>query len=264
MLWFIFYKTNLLLKEDADGNFSVPKGDNPPVQISSLTTIHHLYSINKEDEAKAFSIEEPIEKEGYIMCPLRQSYYKISLSQYLKAGKFQELIYWDRNTKYCGACGNPMHFQTEISKRCSACGREIWPSPTTAVITLIHKGDEILLVQAHNFQGKYFGLVAGFVETGESAEEAAIREIREEVGIEVKNMKYVMSQPWPYPSVLMIGFTAEYESGDIKLQHSELADGGWYHRDRLPQLPGEMGMARKLVDKWLKEAENRKETNKAK
>jgi NAD+ diphosphatase len=253
MLWFIFYKTDLLLKINDDDTFSVPEGDISPIEIPPNTTIHKIQTSDNDDEVRAFSVETPIIKAGYAMCSLRQSYYRLSLSQYLKAGKCQELIYWDHNTKYCGVCGNPMRFQTNISKRCVVCGKEVWPSPATAVITLIYRGNEILLVQARNFQGKYFGLVAGFVETGESVEEAAIREIREEVGIEVKNLKYSMSQPWPFPSVLMIGFTAEYKSGEIKLQYSELADGGWYHRDNLPQLPGEMGTARKMIAKWLKE-----------
>ncbi len=118
------------------------------------------------------------------------------------------------------------------------------------MITLIQKGEEVLLVKARNFKGDYFGLVAGFVETGENLEEAAAREIKEEVGVKVKNMRYVMSQPWPYPSGLMIGFIADYDSGEITLQTSELTTGGWFHKENLPQLPDKLGIARMMVEMW--------------
>lgn len=253
MLWFIFYKSDLLLQIDHDGVCHIPEGDTPPIAINCDTTIHTISPMQDGREVRACSVDSPIEEDGYEMCPLRQSFFKLSLPIYLKAGKCEEIVYWDKNTKYCGVCGSPMAMHTDISKKCTVCGKVIWPSLSIAVITLVHRGDEILMVQSRNFKGNYYGLVAGFIETGESAEEAAIREIREETGIEVKNLKYARSQPWPYPSVLMIGFTAEYASGDIRLQYSELADGGWYHRDHLPTLPGEMGVARQMIEQWLEE-----------
>ena len=258
MLWFIFCNTELLLKDEGNGASSVPEGSVPPIEVPPGTTVHTIPPMEDGREVRTFAVDTPVAIDGFVTCPLRQSYYKISLSLYLKAGKCREIVYWDKTTKYCGVCGKPMVMHTEISKKCTACGNVVWPALTTAVITLVHRGDEILMVQSRNFKGKYYGLVAGFVETGESVEEAAVREIREEVGIEIKNLTYARSQPWPYPSVLMIGFTAEYASGDIKLQYSELSDGGWYHRDHLPQLPGEMGVARQMIEQWLEETKNDK------
>ena len=144
-----------------------------------------------------------------------------------------------------------MKLHTNISKRCEHCGKEVWPQLATAVIVLIHRGDEVLLVHANNFKRNFFGLVAGFVETGETLEEAVVREVSEEVGITIQNIRYFASQPWPYPSGLMVGFTAEYVSGEIKLQRSELAAGGWYHKDHLPELPEKLSIARQLIDHWL-------------
>jgi NAD+ diphosphatase len=121
------------------------------------------------------------------------------------------------------------------------------------VITLIKRDDKILLVNARNFRSDFYGLVAGFVETGETLEEAAKREIKEEVGLEVKNLKYFGSQPWPYPCGLMVGFNADYVSGDIHLQASEIAKGGWFRKDNLPTIPEKLSIARMLLDAWLAE-----------
>ena len=142
---------------------------------------------------------------------------------------------------------------TEISKKCTECGKEIWPQLATAVIVLIHKGDEVLLVRAKNFRTDFYGLVAGFVETGETLEEAVAREAFEETGVRINNIRYFGSQPWPYPCGLMVGFNADYVSGDIHLQKSEIAKGGWFKRDNLPTIPEKLSIARMLLDAWLDE-----------
>ena len=144
-----------------------------------------------------------------------------------------------------------MKMHTDISKRCEECGKEVWPSLATAIIVLVHRGDEVLLVHARNFRGNFFGLVAGFVETGESLEEAVHREVMEETGLTITNLRYFGSQPWPYPSGLMVGFHADYVSGEIKLQKEELAAGQWFGRDNLPEIPEKLSIARKIIDDWL-------------
>lgn len=145
-----------------------------------------------------------------------------------------------------------MKLHTSISKRCINCGKEIWPSLATAIIVAITRGEEILLIQSRNFTANYMGLVAGFVETGESLEECVHREVLEETGLKIKNLSYFASQPWPYPSGLMVGFKAEYDSGQLCLQRSELRKGGWYRYDALPEIPGPMSLARILIDDWLR------------
>ena len=116
---------------------------------------------------------------------------------------------------------------------------------------LIHRQDEVLLVRARNFRGDFYGLVAGFVETGESLEEAVVREVSEETGLTIQNIRYFGSQPWPYPCGLMVGFHADYVKGDVHLQHSELSSGGWFRKDNLPQIPEKLSIARRLIDDWL-------------
>lgn len=250
--WFVFCKSDLLLKQCPDGSCTIPLSPEPPVEPKEWTHVMNVGNMQDSNECKAFSVEMPItDLEGYEMCGLRKSFYRLPKALYLKAGKCQELLYWDRNTQFCGVCGAPMRMHTDISKRCTSCGKEVWPQLATAIIVRISKGDEILLVHAKNFATNFYGLVAGFVETGETLEEAVRREVREETQLEITNLRYFGSQPWPYPCGLMVGFTAEYVSGDMHLQRSELSNGGWFNANNLPTIPEKLSIARMLIDDWL-------------
>ena len=243
MRYFVFCQSDLVLEKTTDG-YRIPT--EPPTELKPWTTVMNV------DGEKAYRIDLPLlGNENYEMCGLRQSYYKLSEEEDLKAGKCHELLYWDQNTKYCGVCGGLMKFHTDISKRCEHCGKEVWPQLATAVIVLVRKGDEVLLVHANNFRTDFYGLVAGFVETGETLEEAVHREVMEETGLHIKNLKYFASQPWPYPCGLMVGFTADYDGGKIHLQRSELSKGAWFDKDHLPHIPEKLSIARHLIDDWL-------------
>ena len=248
MKYFVFCQTDLVLEKVGD-SYQIPQ--EPPVETKAWTTVMNI------DGNKAYRIDQPIMgSERYEMCPLRQSYYKLPESDYLQAGKCQELLYWDQNTRFCGVCGGPMHFDTPISKKCDHCGKEWWPQLAIAIIVLIrrqsHDGrEEVLLVHANSFRDNHYGLVAGFVETGETLEEAVHREVMEETGLHIKNLRYFASQPWPYPCGLMVGFTADYDGGKIHLQRSELSKGSWFDRDHMPHIPEKLSIARHLIDDWL-------------
>lgn len=257
MYWFIFCKGDLMLERLEDGSYTVPQGEQPPIETKEWTHVHTITYPIDGTKLKTFAIDTPVVgHQHYEMCGLRQSYGKISRDLYLKAGKCQEILYWDINTRFCGVCGAPMKQNTEISKRCTECGKEVWPQLAIAIIVLIHKDDEVLLVHARNFRSDFYGLVAGFVETGETLEEAVVREVREETGLEITDIKYFASQPWPYPSGLMVGFNANYVSGNIHLQRSELSAGAWFRRDNLPHIPEKLSIARQLIDNWMEESKN--------
>ncbi|SEE01288.1 NAD(+) diphosphatase [Prevotella sp. lc2012] len=251
-LYFVFCKDELLLKKTVDNSYTIPRGEEPPTDVKPWTNTLSITPMSDGTEVMTYRIEEPVtDQEGYEMCGLRKSYYKLPKELYLKAGKCQELLYWDQNTKFCGVCGAPMKMATDISKKCTECGKEVWPQLATAVIVLIHRGDEVLLVRAKNFRTDFYGLVAGFVETGETLEEAVAREAFEETGVTISNIRYFASQPWPYPCGLMVGFNADYVGGEIHLQESEIAKGGWFRKDNLPTIPEKLSIARKLLDAWI-------------
>jgi len=246
--YFVFCKDELLLEQQEDGSYSVPLSEEPPTEIKPWTTLLRVTPLNGV-EVRAYNLPAPTPEGTF--CPLRQSYYKLPLELYLKAGKCAELLYWDQNTRFCGVCGGTMKFHTDISKRCEHCGKEVWPQLATAIIVRITRDDEILMARARNFRGDFYGLIAGFVETGETLEEAVVREVHEETGLEIKDIRYFGSQPWPYPSGLMVGFTAHYAGGQIHVQREELKNVAWFHRDHLPKLPEKLSIARQLVDDWL-------------
>lgn len=251
--YFVFCQGDIMLERIDDGKYTIPSGENPPTAVKQWTNVMSVTSPDGT-EVKTYRIDSPVIGDSrYEMCGLRASYYKLPYDLYLKAGKCEEILYWDSNTKFCGVCGGQMKMHTEISKRCENCGKEVWPQLATAVIVLVRRGNEVLLVHARNFRGNFFGLVAGFVETGETLEDAVHREVLEETGLRIRNVTYFGSQPWPYPCGLMVGFRADYESGEIKLQRSELAAGAWFRKDNLPEIPEKLSIARKLIDSWLNE-----------
>ena len=249
--WFVFCKTDIMLKKESE-HYTIPLSEEPPVTLHPWTHILNVTPMEDGTEVKAVMIDQPITNNPlYEMCGLRPSFYHLSKELYLKAGKCHELLYWDNNTKFCGVCGAPMKMHTDISKRCTNCGKEVWPQLATAVIVLVHREDEVLLVHARNFKTDFYGLVAGFVETGETLEEAVHREVEEETGIKIKNIRYFGSQPWPYPCGLMVGFNADYDDGDIHLQQSELSKGAWFTKDNLPTIPEPLSIARMILDDWI-------------
>ena len=259
--YFVFCKEDLLLLKTEEGGYTIPLCEEPPTEVKPWTHLMNITPMDDGTPVVTYRVDTPVEtvncqlsaNDSFEMCGLRKSYYKLDRPLYLKAGKCQELLYWDQNTKYCGVCGAPMRMDTDISKKCTSCGKEIWPQLATAVIVLIHKGDEVLLVRAKNFRTDFYGLVAGFVETGETLEEAVAREAFEETGVKITNIHYFASQPWPYPCGLMVGFNADYVSGDIHLQRSEIAKGGWFRKDNLPTIPEKLSIARMLLDAWIEE-----------
>ncbi len=257
--WFVFCKTDVMLEKNEDGTYTIPLSEECPITLKEWQTPHRITPMDDGTEVRTVSIDAPItNQERYEMCGLRPSFYKLSKELYLKAGKCQEILYWDKSTQFCGVCGAPMKLHTDISKRCTNCGKEVWPQLATAIIVLIHRGDDVLLVHARNFKGDFYGLVAGFVETGETLEEAVRREVMEETGLTITNLRYFGSQPWPYPCGLMVGFNADYVSGEVHLQRSELSKGAWFNKNNLPTIPEKLSIARKLLDNWLNEGDKRK------
>ena len=170
------------------------------------------------------------------------------------AGRAFQVVQWDRTHRFCGRCGRAtVHHERDRARQCPGCGLVSYPRVSPAVIVLVSRGDRFLLARNASFPGKRYSIIAGFVEAGETLETAVIREIREEVGIEVRNVAYFGSQPWPFPHSLMVGFTAEHASGEIAIDGEEIVDAGWYSPDpeQLPELPNRISISRRLIDSFL-------------
>ena len=238
-----------LLLHHTEAGYTIYIGSETPHFIP--LTPPHLFEDTPHSTAYVSSTTQEELPESYEWVGLRESYYLLPEPIYTQAGKASEILYFDTHHRYCGLCGAPMQWNSPISKRCTTCNNEIWPQLNTAIIVLVHRGEEALLVKAKNFKRDFYGLVAGFVETGESLEECVQREVYEETGITINNIRYYGSQPWPYPMGLMVGFHADYVEGDIRLIDGELKDAAFFTRDNLPTIPEKLSMARKLIDSWI-------------
>ena len=166
----------------------------------------------------------------------------------------QHVALWRRSSRFCGCCGaaNRDAENGELARLCPACGNLEFPRISPAVITIvINDRDEALLAHNIKFAAGIYSLIAGFNEAGESLEATVAREIKEEVNLDVKDIRYIRSQPWPFPNSLMLGFTARYNGGELRPDGIEIEDAQWFSKDRLPLLPGFGSVSRYLIGLWL-------------
>jgi NAD+ diphosphatase len=162
-----------------------------------------------------------------------------------------QLIHFDRTARFCGRCGAKTRpVRTERSRFCTACNLIVYPRLSPAVIVLVRRGEEVLLARGPRSPPGMYSLIAGFVEAGENLEHAIAREVQEEIGLTVKNIRYFGSEPWPFPHSLMIGFVADYASGDIVVDGHEIEAASWFDRDHLPRIPENVSISRALIDWW--------------
>jgi NAD+ diphosphatase len=166
----------------------------------------------------------------------------------------RQLQGWRSRHRFCGCCGTAtVDAADERAKRCPKCGASFFPSAAPAVIVAVTRGDRLLLAHNPNFRPGMFSLLAGFVDPGETLEQAVVREVREEAGIEIGDLRYVTSQPWPFPNSLMLGFRAVHRSGEITVDGREIGEAGWFTRDALPDIPRIGSISRELIESWRRE-----------
>ncbi|PCJ28421.1 MAG: NAD(+) diphosphatase [SAR86 cluster bacterium] len=169
------------------------------------------------------------------------------------AGRVSQLLDWYNTHRYCGTCGNrTIHHGAERAVVCEVCKIHYFPRINPCAIMLVVKGDQLLLARSSRFNSGFFSCLAGFVEIGETPEETVAREVMEEVGLEVENIRYIKSQSWPFPSQLMLGFVADYKSGEITPEPSEIAEAHWYDIDNLPNVPSaDISVAGELIQHFI-------------
>lgn len=211
---------------------------------------HNTVLVDSKDNSKIAESDIGLDQE---FVPLMSLIPLLPRSRMLEVLKEYQFYFWNRRTTFCGVCGRETDYDSSDNcKVCPCCNERFYPAQFPAVIVSIVKDDKILLVHNRGFSGEMYSVIAGFVDLGESLEECVRRDIREEVGLEVKNIRYFSSQNWGFTSSLMIAFTAEYESGEIKIDDVEIDDAAWFSRDNLPEIPPDISVARTLIDNFIK------------
>lgn len=168
------------------------------------------------------------------------------------AGRASQLLDWERDHRFCGSCGSEMRLDVqERAMRCDPCRVINYPRIAPCIIVLVTRGEEMLLARNANFPAPMYSTLAGFIEAGETAEDTLAREVGEEVGVQVKNIRYFQSQSWPFPNQLMLGFFAEYAGGDIVCDEVEIADAQWFHHSDLPMIPPESSISGQLIAHYV-------------
>jgi NAD+ diphosphatase len=200
----------------------------------------------------AHVVDEREPPEGCEPVAMRQLFGAIADEEFAVAGRALGLTTWDRDHRYCGRCGGPTEpSPTERVRTCTRCGFGAYPRLSPAVIMLVERDGKCLLARNARTKMPFYSTLAGFVEVGETLEHAVARETREEAGIEIQDIRYFGSQPWPFTSSLMIGFTARWASGELHADPSELLDAGWFARDAIPVVPPKLSIARELIDAFV-------------
>ncbi len=253
-LWFIFHDQRLLIIKK-DGYDTLPQSSD--LEILGLVPVQQQY-IGLLDGQPCYAGEVPNEDfitSAFALQGIRSLFGRLEETLMGIAGLANQLVLWDQNHRYCGKCGHPTENKAdERAKYCPDCGLLNYPRLSPAVIVAVLKDNQILLARSQRLPAKFYSVLAGFVEPGESLEECIKREIREEAGITVNNIRYFGSQPWPFPDSLMIAFTAEYAGGAIRIDGSEILDAGWFSSDNLPTVPPKFSIAGQLIDWFLEKS----------
>ncbi len=251
--WFLFQRDRILVHV-AGGTAQIPRIRDPqalhiaPIRTQYLGTLDDMQCYAAEINAQY--CEAPTDMA---FLSLRKIFGMIPDDLFRIACRASAVMYWDRTYQFCGQCGRPVQFSTvERAKVCPGCGLTSYPRISPAVIVAVTKDRQILLAHGKGFPGNFYSVLAGFVEPGETFEDCVVREIKEEVGVHVDDIRYFGSQPWPFPDSLMVAFTARYAGGDIIADNKEVTDARWFTTDDLPDIPGKISISRQLID-WFAE-----------
>jgi len=249
--WFIFRDNDLLVHRQENDRYSIPL-----VQVPAELNIGPIRRqfLGKYNGIGCYSAEVPqqtppppgtiFQHPWYLFNFIEHDFFQITLYAY-------QIVRWDQTNQYCGRCGSKTEtMKNERAKICKKCKLISYPRISPAVIVGILKENKILLAKANRFKRDFYSILAGFVDAGETLEECIHREVKEEVNIEVENIRYFGSQPWPFPDSLMIGFFADYKSGEISCDGKEIVKAGWFSADNLPDIPGKISIAREMID-WF-------------
>lgn len=239
--WFLFKDTNLLVDQKTMRPFQ-----------TKIPSLKHSIYMGTFEEFHLYAGEVGETPLGGIWMDLKALYGRMNDAFVALAGRAIQLISWNRTHQFCGQCGSKTSEKmNERAKECHTCQLLTYPKICPVMMVLVQKGDEVLLARGVNFPAGFYSALAGFVDAGETLEQCVKREVSEEVGLEIDNIKYFASQSWPFPNSLMIAFTCDWKSGEIKIDPSEIIDAQWFKKENLPLLPPKISISRILIDSIL-------------
>ena len=247
-LWFAFQGMQILMRREGERAI-VPRLSHP--REMGLAPLREQY-LGTLGDTHCFACEigqDSTAPEGWSWSGLRGLFGLVDDNLFALAGRAVQIVDWDRSHQYCGRCGTPTQIKgNERARQCPACGQVHYPRLAPAVMALVRRGEELLLARSPHFPPGMHSALAGFVEPGESLEQCLHREVKEEVGVDVTNLRYFSSQPWPFPHSLMIAFICDYAGGQLTPQPGEIEAAQWFTLDALPVLPNPISIARRLID----------------
>lgn len=250
-IWFAFQDGQLLMFQDDDGAL-IPQ----LARFSDLGISHrkpHYLGTLAGQHCYAVLIETGSDlPDRFYLQDLRRLAAEVDPALFMLAGRARQILEWDDTHRYCSRCGTPtQHHGSERAKVCPTCHFTQYPRISPCIIVLVTRGYEVLLARSAQFPPGMFSTLAGFVESGETLEMAVHREVEEEVGIKITNLRYLGSQPWPFPHSLMIGFHADYAGGEIKVDGVEIEQADWWPINGLPRTPPPGSISRYLIDQYV-------------
>jgi NAD+ diphosphatase len=247
-LWFAFQRGEMLIVQSEDEAQLPCCLDLSELGLSTVRSLYlgtyggkHCY-VSELEHANALP-------DGHELQGLRALFGNVDDTLAALAGRAFQIMEWDRNHQYCSRCGTPTEARREErSRACPKCKYTTYPPISPAIMVLITRGREILLARKPEWVPRRFSALAGFVEPGETLEDTVRRETREEAGVEIENLRYFGSQPWPFPHSLMIAFTADYASGEVRPDGVEIEEARFFDVEQLPNLPQRISISRRMID----------------
>lgn len=249
--WFIFQGDSLLAEKKKGDICDIPLLDSLSELNITSTESHYLGRYN-DHCCYAIAVPDNIKPPPNMeFNNLRQLFYRLDNDSFWAAGYAIQVVQFAQTHQYCGRCGSKTEaVKDERATICPKCRLINYPRISPSMICAVIKENKILLARSTRFKSGFYSVLAGFVDPGETLEECVAREVKEETNIEVKNIRYFGSQPWPFPHSLMVGFTADYAGGEIIIDKKEIKDAGWFSVSELPEIPGKISIARQLID-WF-------------
>lgn len=254
----LFYKDEVMVKGES-GIWQMLTMKDVNILHIETTAIQYIGELNGSSYYGANIADKP-ELPGFDFIKLRQLSQHAAREYWAIAFRAYHVMNWLKNNRYCGRCGHAMKLVTEVQElavSCPDCSNIVYPRISPAIIVAVLKDDRILLAHSSRFPPGRYSVIAGFVEPGETMENCVRRELQEEVGIEVDNIEYFGSQPWPFPDSLMVAFTASYSSGKITVDQNEILDADWFTAHALPNIPEKGTISRQLIDWFLAQQSDR-------